>query len=149
MLVLKWRRGNESKKKLFRWWWPLSLLKCLLVRGITSIVGCGNFVLWISYWDGYNPKPNMIYDKRNNISLLDLAILSLFFPKKLHYKIASSVGMSGSDYKLPKKNHWFGCQCFSPHAVVIGWLKLCCMPKRWRVWSHLVSYVKKLTHGIL
>jgi hypothetical protein len=47
----------------------------------------------------------MIYDKRNNISLLDLAILSLFFPKKLHYKIASSVGMSGSDYKLPKKNH--------------------------------------------
>ncbi len=57
-LVLKWRKGSESKKNLSRWWWPLSLFKCLLAKGITSIVGCDNFVLLINYWNGYNFKPN-------------------------------------------------------------------------------------------
>ncbi len=35
--------------------------------------------------------------------LLDLAILNLYFPKQLHYIIASSLGILESGYKSPKK----------------------------------------------
>jgi len=39
----------------------------------------------------------------NNTLLLDLTILNLFLPKKLHYKTTSSLGMLGSGSKLPNK----------------------------------------------